>query len=348
MANFGFSTSNDWSQNVVEFRKSNWNSSSEPVPMQLNYHSGIGNYTVEGANRRNPSQIAAIDDQTAQIRTVQHKSKDEYLREERFLGVPISSKSSFSGQFGSMSTFIVEVKKYLKLEPDSLPSKNPAIIPILVDKIVQGILEEGKQIGKEQKAEKIASALRKKKDAGIEEVWKQSVYIYTSKNFLSKSLNSTLKLVVDKEKEKIWKSKVPTLGPFCLLLLDYPFNKDMAKNKTIYRSANMEAAQIALYEEMAKDKNLYQSFQVYTSCTRNRKKAKALGNTLFVMDVLNGFIMDLSSYSKYPYEEEELITPGVCFRVKSVTFDQKKNRNMIHLELRQKVPSKYRVRLFSY
>ncbi|CAF4438500.1 unnamed protein product, partial [Rotaria magnacalcarata] len=94
--------------------------------------------------------------------------------------------------------------------------------------------------------------------------------------------------------------------------------------------------QIAAYEEMVKHKNEYRSFQAYTSCSRNRKKAEEFGNTLFIMDVLLAFIADLSSLSEYAAEEEELVTPGVCFRVKNVKFDQDKNQHLINLELRQR------------
>ncbi|CAF4419559.1 unnamed protein product, partial [Rotaria magnacalcarata] len=57
---------------------------------------------------------------------------------------------------------------------------------------------------------------------------------------------------------------------------------------------------------MAKHEDEYRSFQAYTSCSRNRKKAEEFGNTLFIMDVLYAFIADLSSLSEYADEEEEL------------------------------------------
>lgn len=309
MANSGYPVPNPLSQKVPQYEQSNRNSSSQPTQAE---------------------NVEAVDD----------KREDEYLREERFLGAPIFANSSDSSNFDSTSPFFAEIKKYLNMKPDSLPSKNPTMIPIIIEKAAQGIIEEGKQIGKERRAGKIASTLREKKDAGMEEVWKQCVYLYTSDNFLYGSLNSTMKLLGDKQQEKIWRNKVSTLGPFCLLLLDNPFKKETTEKKIIYRGANMEASQIAQYEEMAKDKSSYKSFQEFTSCTRNRKKAKALGNTLFVVEVLNDFTMDLSSYSKYPKEEEELLKPGTLFRVKSVEFDRKKNRYIINLELKQKFSSK--------
>ena len=141
-----------------------------------------------------------------------------------------------------------------------------------------------------------------------------------------------MKSVIAKE-EIIWRSNVPKLGPFCLLLMDNPFKKEMTTKKTIYRGAHMDAAQIAQYEAMAKDGTSYQTFQVYTSCTRTLKRAEAFGNTLFTMETSNSSTMDLSPYSKHPEEEEELIVPGVRFQIKSVSFDPKKSRHLITLEL---------------
>ncbi|CAF1081586.1 unnamed protein product [Rotaria sordida] len=353
MATFPYSTSNDSSKNGVWFWNSNLNPWLTPVPVEQRYSSGTGNFVVEETYKRYKPQAVAVNDniivdskyqmpnsdhhKKRAIKEIEHKSKDKHLREERFMGLPISSESSFGGHFGSASPFFIEIKKYLNLEQNDLSSETSEMIPMFVEKVAQGIIEEGKQIGKERKAEKMATMLREKKHEGMEEVWEECVYLYTSKNFLYKALNATMKLVGGKDQENIWRSKVPTLGPFCLLLLNKPFNKELTKNKTIYRSANVTPEQIVQYEEMAKNKSSYQSFKVYTSCTRNLKNAKALGNTLFIMAVLDGFIMDISPYSKYPEEEEELITPGVCFRVQSVTFNQKKNRYLINLELRQKL-----------
>lgn len=271
--------------------------------------------------------------------TLERKREDKHLRQERFMGPP-GLEPSLSGNYESASLFLIEIRKYLNLEADALPSKTPSMIPMLVEKAAEGIINEAKYVRKERKGEKLANLLRQKKHAGIEEVWKQCAYIYTLKSFLYKELNATMKLIGDKEQEQVWRSKVPTLGPFCLLLWDHPFRKQVTKTMTLYRGADLKTAEITRYEEMAKDKDRHQSFQGYISCTRNRKKAKALGNTLFIMEVLDGFIMDLSPYSQYPNEEEELITPGVCFRVTSVEFDRKKNRYLINFELRQGFPSK--------
>ncbi|CAF5124156.1 unnamed protein product, partial [Rotaria sp. Silwood1] len=161
-----------------------------------------------------------------------------------------------------------------------------------IEQAARGIIEEGKHIGKEREAEKLAKMLREKKNAGMEEVWKCCAYLYTLESFLYKTLNAAMRLVGDKEHEQVWRRKVRTLGPFSLLLWDDPFNTKLTTEKTLYRGAELTKEQIASYEEMAKDKT-YGSFQAYTSSSRNRKKAEEFGNTLFIMEVFIAFIADL-------------------------------------------------------
>ncbi|CAF1366722.1 unnamed protein product [Rotaria sordida] len=256
------------------------------------------------------------------------------------MDLPVNTKRSFGGQYGWASPFVIEVRRDLKLQPDDLPSKKPNMIPMLIEKAACGIVEEGKHIGKQREAEKLAKMLREKKNAGMEEVWKLCVYLYTLESFLYKTLNAAMRLVGDKEREQVWRSKVRTLGPFCLLLWDDPFNQKVTIKKTLYRGAELTKKQIAKYKDMAKDKVAFGSFQAYTSCSRNREKAEEFGNTLFIMKVLYAFIADLSPLSEYSEEEEELITPGVCFRVESVEFNRKTKKYLIHLLLQQRFSSK--------
>ena len=112
------------------------------------------------------------------------------------------------------------------------------------------------------------------------------------------------------------------------------------KPKRHYRGAKINSEQIACYEEMAKDKDAYGSFQAFSSCTRNLEKAKVFGNVLFIMEVSVAFMTDLSEISQYPNEEEELVVPGVCFRVQCVEFDRKINKHLIYLKLWQRFSRK--------
>jgi hypothetical protein len=160
-------------------------------------------------------------------------------------------------------------------------------------------------------------------------------------SFLYQTINATLRLIGSKEHEAVWKSKVSTLGPFCLLFWDDPFNTQVTIDKTLYRGANLSPSHIAEYQQMAGKKDQYRSFQSFVSTSRKRENIENFVNTLFIMEVLYAFIADISQLSTYENEEEELITPGVCFRVKSVEFDNASNKHIIHLQLQQRFNSKF-------
>ena len=286
-------------------------------------------------------QISNTDsNKQRQVKRVERNRKDKHLREERFVDLPVSTGRSFGGQYGWVSPFIIEFRRSLKLEPKQIPSTRLDLIPMLVDKAAEGIIEEGKSIRKKEEALKMASMLREKKHQGIEEVWKCCAYIYSMESFLYKTINATMRLVGDQEHNDAWKSKVPTLGPFCLLLWDDPLNKKAKTGKTIYRGANLNKEQIAKYEEMAKDQDMYGSFQAFTSCSRNRRVAEFYtANALFVIDVVAAFTANLVEVGNYPDEEEELVMPGVCFRVTKVEYDRENKRHLIYLKLRQRFAS---------
>jgi hypothetical protein len=138
----------------------------------------------------------------------------------------------------------------------------------------------------------------------------------------------------------MWQSKVDTLGPFCLLLWDNPFNNRLNKNIKAYRGAELSKNQIDTYRDLCADPDEYRSFQAFTSCSRNQKLAEFFGNTLFIMEIEFAFTVDLSPLSNFPEEEEELITPGVCFTVQRMNFDDQRKKYMIYLKLRQRFNSK--------
>jgi hypothetical protein len=234
------------------------------------------------------------------------------------------------------------VRRDLNLRKKQLPSKDARLVPMLVEKAADGIIQEGKRIGKQREAEKLANMLREKKAEGMQEVWKRCAYIYSLESFLYKTMNEVMRMIGGEEHEQIWRSKVRTLGPFCLLLWDDPFNTKIKTEMTLYRGAKLTDEQVATYEEMAKHSKEYRSFQAFTSCSRNRKKAEEFGNTLFIMEVLFAFTADLSNLSQYPDEDEELVIPAVCFSVQDVKFDEKTNKRLIYLKLRHRFNGKYR------
>lgn len=78
---------------------------------------------------------------------------------ESFKFDPIAPKLPFGGQYGWVSPFITEVRSALSLKPEQLPSKDKHIVPMLVEKAAQGIIEEGKLINQENVAQQLAKFL---------------------------------------------------------------------------------------------------------------------------------------------------------------------------------------------
>ncbi|CAF1447653.1 unnamed protein product [Rotaria sordida] len=241
---------------IVEWMwQSNPNLLSKSEPATWSHYSDVENLIIERAFKtkqpravldsyyidlESKLQISNIDDYKQRpIKRVVRNRKDKRLREARFMDLPVSLGRSFGGEYGWVSPFVIEVRRALKLEPDDLPSKKTSLIPILVEIAAEGIIEEGTSIGKKCEAEELAAILREKKNAGIEEVWKCCAYLYTLGSFLYNTLNAAMRLVGDKEQEKAWRSKICTLGSFCLLLWDDPFNTKLTTKKTLYRGTNL-------------------------------------------------------------------------------------------------------------
>ncbi|CAF5154133.1 unnamed protein product, partial [Rotaria sp. Silwood1] len=260
---------------------------------------------------QNYLQVFNTDNQKQRlVKRVESKREYRPLTEARLTDLPTTSTRSFGGQYGWISPFVVEVRRDLDLKHDELPSRDSNMIPMLVEKAACGIIEEGKYLGKEREAEKMANMLREKKNENIKEVWKCCAYLYTLESFLYGSLNAAMRLVGDKDQEDVWRRKIRTLGPFCLLLWDDPINIKVKSGTTLYRGAELNPKQIAAYEEMVKNHDESRSFQAFSSCSRNRQQSEKFGNTLFIMKVCGAFTADLCGLSEYSNEEEELITPG--------------------------------------
>ncbi|CAF1674042.1 unnamed protein product, partial [Adineta ricciae] len=146
-----------------------------------------------------------------------------------------------------------------------------------------------------------------------------------------------MRLIGSAGHEHIWRSKIGTLGPFSLLLWDSPSNYNSVKPKTIlYRGAQLTEETISFFkDDCLQSRRPNRSFPAFTSCSRNREVAETYGNTLFIMEVQHAFTVDLQPFSQFPDEEEELLSPGVCFTVDFVESDERKTRHWIFLKLQQ-------------
>ena len=332
-----------------------WNASLEPFsktqPAEWRRFTDVETMMIEEAFQTGKNQ-AILDDSRIDLKKFIQISNDDMnkqhpvkrmipnrdeiqIREDRFLLNPIEIDG---GQYGFISPFIRETVRYLQLIRDGLPSQDPSIVTMVVDKAVQGIIDEGRKVGKQNEGKMLGKCLSEKRQTGIQHVWKCCVYLYSLESFLFKIINETLRFIGNGEHEQIWKDRVKTLGPFCLLLWDNPFDSKPIKTGTVvYRGAEVPEE---LITKLKKDSGLelkpVRSFQAFTSCTRNRTIAEQFGNVLFLMKIRVGFSIDLHSYSKYPHEEEEVLLPGITYIVNSVRFDAKAKKHLITLTLQQK------------
>ena len=339
-----------WNANVDPFSKSqpaDWKpySDVENIIIEKAFQDGqnhaiLDNYSIDFKNK---IQILNKDDSKQRpIRRVMGNSANQHLREERFTFTPINPERPFAGLYGWISPFIRGAVKDLNITKKQLPSKDKTTIPMVVEKAALGIIEEGKKIGKQREAEQMAKMLRDKKHSGMAEVWKCCAHLYSMESFLYKKLNETMRLIGSKEHEQDWRNNIRTLGPFCLLLWDNPFGNKTTKRGTIfYRGAKLTNQLISTFkEDCSKKEKPRRSFPSFTSCSRNRIQAEKFGNVLFIMEVKHAFTVDLAPFSKYPDEEEELLSPGVCFTVERVEFDQHKKKHMVYLNLIQQYSRK--------
>jgi len=267
---------------------------------------------------------------------------DQHLREERFTFTPINPEQPFAGLYGWISPFVRGAVEDLNIIGHRLPSKDETKVAMIVEKAAVGIIEEGKKIGKQREAEQMAKMLREKQHLGMKEVWKCCATLYSMESFLYKKLNETMRLIGSKQHEQEWRNNIRTLGPFCLLLWDNPFGNKATKQGTIiYRGANLSDQLISIFkEDCSKKEKKKRSFPAFTSCSRNQTKAQQFGNVLFIMTVKHAFTVDIAPFSQYPDEEEELLSPGVCFTVERVEFNKHKNKHEVYLNLIQQYSRK--------
>jgi len=267
---------------------------------------------------------------------------DKYRREERYLLNPVSLNRPFGGQYGFVSPFIKQVVKELGITKELLPSKNEAIVSTIVEKAALGIIEEGKKIKKKVEAERIAKILLENKELGMKKVWICCAKLYTMNGFLFQIVNETMRSIGKEQHFDVWRSKISTLGPYCLLLWDNPFNSKITKVGTVlYRGVQLSDDLIDVFKrDCSKSPKPWRSFQAFTSCTRNPNVADIYGNVLFLMTTRVAFTIDIQSYSMFPDEEEELLFPGVCFTIDRVEYDDNRKKHLIYLTLNHKYNSK--------
>ncbi|CAF1559186.1 unnamed protein product, partial [Didymodactylos carnosus] len=252
---------------------------------------------------------------------------NECLREERFffpepLKKPFNEDRLDGGYHGFIKEWETKRKRFLFFWHE----KNRQISNSdKVEQAAKGIILEGNRLGKNDESQWIAEQLRSVRNGTTDEIRQCCIMLYSKECFLYKLVNKTLR-----ENDK---TKVDTLAPFSYFLFDSWLNDSKNQyNMEVYRGANLDREMIECYKEAI---GTYKCWYGFSSTCKNRHKAEAFGNTLFIIDLIKtkrgGF--DMSSYSCYPQEEEVLLPPGTAFKIISLRSDMDNNNHCISLDV---------------
>jgi hypothetical protein len=199
----------------------------------------------------------------------------------------------------------------------------------LVQRAIQGLIEEGARLGKEEEAKRMVEKLRNVQNGTQDEIWYSCVRLYTMETFLYKRINETLRLVSDEQYESDWKKAVPTLGLFIWFLFDYPENLPEFKGR-LYRGMRLSdeiVAQLVLASKIGE----IRSFQGFGTAHKDLQVAQHFGSTLFIIDACSN-CLDISPVSDYPNEQECLLNPSFTFKMMAHQYDSETNINIFNVQ----------------
>ncbi|CAM4853695.1 unnamed protein product [Rotaria socialis] len=254
------------------------------------------------------------------VKRVVYGRENAPLRTDRFMPNPTSPSRSFVGWGDIQNDFLNAVTSHFKIR---YQLRNAAARRLWVEKAAEGLIVEGKIIGKQKEAEWMAEQLLQVKEATGKEIWEVCARLYTMESFLYKKMNEIMRLSGEKKHTHLLQSKVPTFGPFALLLRG--LTQHANKKITVYRGSELTRDIIEQYTYLGGDR----FFPAFTSTSRSRIKAAEFGNVLFEIQIAE--VVDVSQCSAYPDEEEVLLPPHFMFNVQSCTFDDIRGKWIIRL-----------------
>lgn len=256
-------------------------------------------------NKLDPTQQHAIK----RIELIEDQCR--YRLRERF-SEPLHSITDTSRTYGKVHEWCPFLKQWMETKIGKQCIFNTKVC---VRKAIEGILIEGRLIGKSIEAKKIVEPLAMYHGMTAYEVSTYCVRMFTRESFLYRLVNKILR-----ENDT---SKIDTLGPYCYLLRAYIRRIGTDYSGTLFRGCNLSEDQIDQYREAAitKDWKVWTSF---TSTSKNPAVAQAFQqNTRFIFNVepINMFLVrafDIQNLSINLDEEEVLLPAGVLFQVQSV------------------------------
>ncbi|CAF2941307.1 unnamed protein product [Rotaria sp. Silwood2] len=247
------------------------------------------------------------------------------LREARFMPSPIYPSTPFAEQKFFLG-FIGEIFEMFGVNGSDTLAE-PANRRLMIKKTAEGIITEGKLLGKQKEAEWMAQQLLNVIDGTDQQVWECCAHLYTMESFLYQKMNEYMRLCGDEKNKALWKSKVKTFGPFGYLLQMLTYSKNYNKFY-VYRGANLSDD---LIEKFRQNIGAYLMFPAFTSTSRNRTKAEQFGNVLFIIHTSSMSGNDVVPFSDYPDEEETLLNADFNFYIRSCTVDKTKNKWIINI-----------------
>jgi hypothetical protein len=144
-------------------------------------------------------------------------------------------------------------------------------------------------------------------------------------------MNEWVRLTGNPQYESVWLTKVSIFGPFAYLLNYLKEWHDIKETITVYRGAMLPDDIIEQYRQQCGGSRI--AFPAFTSTSQNQSKAEQFGNVLFVIDIYSKWdAEDVSPYSEYTHEEEELLNPNFSFHIRSSTFVNTENKWLFHLQ----------------
>ena len=273
-----------------------------------------------------------LNNQRPVKRITKYDRGESSLREERFMPHAVTPSTSFNAGGSWRGRFLYALIQHYNLSHIK-PLDNGATRRMMVEKAAEGIIIEAKKEGKQKEGEWMAEQLIKMKKRHRQQIWKCCARLYFMESFLYKKLNEVMRLVDDGNEIHVdlWQSKVLTFGPFSLLLHELGDGNISKSCTTVYRGANFSDALVEQYRVAAQAFYIC-AFPSFTSTSRNRAEAERFGSVLFVIDIRQSEGRDIASYSKYLHEEEVLLNPNFNFYIRSLVFDEIKQKWVIHLE----------------
>ena len=339
-----------------------WKSNEDPFDLsqeaQWTSYSDVQDRIIEDAYREKMSHAVLDDyhidfehliqisdhdkeDQRPIVQNILNADEMKRLRQQRFIDDELIVPSKPYSRSHLYSPFISERRK------DFAELEKAERLAVIVEEAANGLITEGKLLGKQKEGEYLAKRLLEVKYGAVESIYQVCLRIYTLDSFLYRKLNEIMRLAYEEGYENIWKCKVATLSPFAYLLFMAVTtkNRDFGNSSAryLYRGGSLSEAAIeqwnGLHELKSKvnsSTGILYAFPSFVSASTNRVVAECFShNVIYEMINFGTYIgcgRDISLFSRFEDEEEFLLRPGIPFKFESCKFDTESKKWIIKLD----------------